>query len=315
MPQAMENLLNPQQSMDFLVIGITVTSLVGGFLIGMFTKQQVLLKKRENQLKEIIQSERKAKEDAQDAIRARDEFLSIASHELKTPLTTIILRIQSTLDSILNQSLANFSGEKLVSSLNIAHEQTRRLQSLIKDLLNFSLITTGKLELEVKEDNLTELVKSVVNRFEDHLAIAGCSIKLEAGEDIKGLWDQVRLDQAFSNLLTNSMKYAAGKPIEITVKKDDNKAKITISDQGIGIDPKLQKTIFERFKRATNDGRFQGLGVGLFIVKQIVEAHGGKIYVKSRLGYGSKFTIELPIRKHTELIPKPQEETAIIHQS
>lgn len=310
----METLLNPQQSMDLLVIGITITSIVAGFLIGLFTKQQVLLKKRENQLKEIIQSERKAKEEAQEAIRARDEFLSIASHELKTPLTTIILRIQSTLDSILNQSLANFSGEKLVSSLNIAHEQTRRLQSLIKDLLNFSLITTGKLDLELKEDNLTELVKSVVNRFEDHLTLAGSSVKIEASDEIKGLWDQVRIDQAISNLLTNAIKYGEGSPIEITVKKDGDKAKITIADKGIGIDPKLQKTIFDRFKRATSETRFQGLGIGLFIVKQIVEAHGGKVYIKSKLGDGSKFTIELPIRKHVELLPAPITEATIVHQ-
>lgn len=311
----MENFLSLQQSMDLLIIGITVTSIVAGFLIGLFTKQQVLLKKRESQLKEIIQSERKAKEQAQEAIRARDEFLSIASHELKTPLTTIILRIQSTLDSILNQSLANFSGEKLVSSLNIAHEQTRRLQSLIKDLLNFSLITTGKLELELKEDNLTGLVRSVVNRFEDHLTLAGCSLKLEADEDIKGLWDQVRLDQAISNLLTNSIKYGESSPIEISVKKDGDKAKITVSDKGIGIDPKLQKTIFERFKRGTTDGKFQGLGIGLFIVKQIAEAHGGKIYVKSRLGEGSTFILELPIRKHRELVPAANEQTVFVHQS
>lgn len=311
----MENFLHPQQSMDLLVIGITASSIIAGFLIGMFTKQQVLLKKRENQLKEIIQKERKAREEAEEAIRARDEFLSIASHELKTPLTTIILRIQSTLDSILNQSLANFSGEKLVSSLNIAHDQTRRLQNLIKDLLNFSLITTGKLELELKEDDLTEYVKSVIDRFEDHLAIAGCSLKLEASEEIRGLWDPVRLDQAISNLLTNSIKYGQGSPIEISVIRDGNKAKIIVSDKGIGIDPKLQKTIFERFKRGTKDGQFQGLGVGLFIVKQIVEAHGGKIYVKSKLGQGSKFTIELPIRKHTELIPEHKAEVPAIHVS
>jgi len=314
----METNLAPQQSMDLLVIGLTASSIIAGFLIGIFTKQHVLLKKREDQLKEIIQKERKAREEAEDAIRARDEFLQIASHELKTPLTTIILRIQSTLDSILNQSLANFSGEKLVSSLNIAHDQTRRLQNLIKDLLNFSLITTGKLELELKEENLTEFIKSAVDRFEDHLTIAGSSLRLDATEDIKGLWDQVRLDQAFSNLLTNSIKYGEGSPIEVTVKKEGDKAKITVADSGIGIDPKLQKMVFERFKRGTTDGKFQGLGVGLFIVKQIVEAHGGKIYVKSKLGEGSKFTIELPIRKHTELVPGPKTEisaTNAIHLS
>ena len=302
--------------MDLLVIGITVTSIIAGFLIGIFTKQQVLLKKRETQLKEIIQKEREARKEAEEAIRARDEFLQIATHELKTPLTTIILRIQSTLDSILNQSLANFSGEKLVSSLNIAHEQTRRLQRLIKDLLNFSLITTGKLELELKEDDLTAAVKSVVTRFEDHLAIAGSSLKLEANEEIRGLWDQVRLDQAISNLLTNSIKYGEGSPIEIVIKKDGEKAKITIADKGIGIDPSVQKTIFERFKRGTTDGKFQGLGIGLFIVKQIVEAHGGKVYVKSKLGEGSKFTIELPIIKsNPQVLEEIKPQLPAVHQA
>lgn len=312
----MDYIINPQQSMDLLVIGITVTSIIAGFLIGIFTKQQVLLKKRETQLKEIIQKEREARKEAEEAIRARDEFLQIATHELKTPLTTIILRIQSTLDSILNQSLANFSGEKLVSSLNIAHEQTRRLQRLIKDLLNFSLITTGKLELELKEDDLTAAVKSVVTRFEDHLAIAGSSLKLEANEEIKGLWDQVRLDQAISNLLTNSIKYGEGSPIEIAIKKDGEKAKITIADKGIGIDPSVQKTIFERFKRGTTDGKFQGLGIGLFIVKQIVEAHGGKVYVKSKLGEGSKFTIELPIIKsNPQVLEEIKPQLPAVHQA
>ena len=291
----MDKLANPLQIMDLLVIGITVVSIIAGFFIGVFTKQQVLLRKRELQLKGIIQKEREARKEAEEAIRARDEFLSIASHELKTPLTTIILRIQSTLDSILNQSLANFSGERLVSSLNIAHEQTRRLQSLIKDLLNFSLITTGKLQLELKEDDLSSVVKSVATRFEDHVTIAGASLKVEADAQIIGLWDQVRLDQAISNLLTNALKYGQGSPVELIVKKDSDRAKITVSDGGIGIDQNMQKAIFERFKRGTKDGKFQGLGIGLFIVKQIAEAHGGKVYVKSRFGEGSKFTLELPV--------------------
>lgn len=311
----MDSFLFTVHSMDLLVAALTATSFIGGYLIGVFSRQKVLLKKRENQLKQIIQSERKAKEQAQEAIRSRDEFLSIATHELKTPLTTITLRIQSTLDSILNQSLASFSGEKLVSSLNVAHDQTKRLQSLIKDLLNFSLITTGKLDLQLKEEDLTSLIKSATDRFADHLVIAGCNLKLEPEEEIKGLWDQVRIDQAISNLLTNAIKYGEGKPIEIKVKKDGDKAKITFVDHGIGIDPSVQKSIFERFKRGTTDGKFQGLGVGLFIVKQIVEAHGGKIYVKSRLGVGSQFTIELPIRKHTELIPISKQEAAFIHQT
>src|SRR3989344_1656465 len=190
-----------------------------GFLAGFLTKRKIIIREKEIEFKKLLQGEKKLREEAEDAIRARDEFLSIASHELKTPLTTITLRIQSTIDSILNQSLASFSGEKLMSSLNIAHEQTDRLQKLIKDLLNFSLITRGKLDLELKESNLNDIVKTTLDRFEDHLNIAGCSLKFESSGPIKGLWDQVRIEQAISNLLTNSIKYGQGEPIEVEVKK------------------------------------------------------------------------------------------------
>lgn len=307
------NLLSFEILALFVAISATLFSL--GVALGFYFKKRVLIKEKEDKLKSIIKSEKAAKEEALEAIKARDEFLSIATHELKTPLTTITLRIQSTIDSILNQSLASFSGEKLMSSLTIAQEQTNRLQKLIKDLLNFSLIARGKLELELKEVDLNEIVKSTIDRFEDQLNLAGCSLKFETQGGIKGFWDQVRLEQAISNLLTNAMKYGEGEPIEVEVKKEGEKARMIISDKGIGIDPKLQKNIFERFKRGTKDGKFQGLGVGLFIVKQIVEAHEGKVSVKSKLGKGSKFVIELPIRKTAPqpISPVEQETSFIQH--
>lgn len=286
------NLLSTEGPTLF-VIGVGF--LLAGFILGLLTKRQVLLRQKEAELKKVIASEKKAKEAAEAAIIARDEFLSIATHELKTPLTTITLRIQSTLDSILNQSLASFSGEKLVASLNSASDQTDRLQKLIKDLLNFSLITRGKLDLELKKADLNDIVQSTLVRFQDHLDLAGCSLNLKTSQPVIGLWDQVRLEQAISNLLTNAIKYGQGKPIDVEIERQNNLAKIIVSDNGIGIDPKQQKMIFEKFKRGVKDGSYQGLGVGLFIVKQIIEAHGGKINVKSKLGKGSKFTIELPV--------------------
>src|SRR4051812_39856946 len=170
--------------LDFLLVNVALISLTLGFGIGLFTKKKVLYQQKEREMKKIIDSERQLRIQAEEAIKARDEFLSIASHELKTPLTTIILRIQSTLDSILNQSLANFSGEKLVGSLNIAHEQTRRLQLLIKDLLDFSLITRGKLDLQYNPADMNEIVKATIERFEDQLTLAGCSLKLETEGEI-----------------------------------------------------------------------------------------------------------------------------------
>lgn len=290
-----DSILPPESIYSAFVIW-SILFLMAGFLAGFVYKRHILLKEREDEFKKIIESERKAREAAEEAILARDEFLSIASHELKTPLTTITLRIQSTLDSILNQSLANFSGEKLVGSLNSAHEQTNRLQKLIKDLLNFSLITRGKLELELKEGDLNEIVKSTVERFQDNLILAECDLGLKTEGEIIGLWDQVRIEQAISNLLTNAIKYGKGRPIEIETGCQNGTARVVISDNGIGIDQNQQKLIFEKFKRGTKDGNYQGLGVGLFIVKQIIETHGGKVNVNSKLGKGSRFTIELAIK-------------------
>lgn len=290
-------LIPPNYNLIFFTL--LLISLLTGFVGGMLIRRKIDFYEREKQYKKQLEKEEQKRKEAEDAIKARDEFLAIASHELKTPLTTITLRLQSTLDSILNQTLANFSGEKMVSSLNGAHEQTRRLQLLIKDLLDFSLITRGKLNLQLKNGDLNEIVKSTIERFEGQLELAGCSLKLETSEKIMGLWDQIRIEQAISNLITNAIKYGEGSPIEVKVEKSHKTARITVLDNGIGIDPKLQKTIFERFQRATKDEKFQGLGVGLFIVKQIVDAHGGKVAVKSKLGKGSQFIIELPIKQKT----------------
>lgn len=302
--------LDPHSLNSFVSITL-ISALLVGFLSGVLTKKRLDFKREEKKYLKKIADEKKLREDAENAIKARDEFLAIASHELKTPLTTIALRLQSTLDSILNQTLANFSGEKMVSSLNGAQQQTKRLQSLIKDLLDFSLITQGKLNLELKESDLNQIVTSTIERFEDQLEIANCSLKLETSKPIIGLWDQIRIEQAISNLITNAIKYGEGSPIEVKViRSSDSSAKISVLDNGIGIEPKLQKAIFGRFQRGTKDAKFRGLGVGLFIVKQIVDAHHGKISVKSKLKKGSQFTIELPIRT----VPKQEPNSSALLQ-
>lgn len=246
-------------SLGLFFLLVAVGFLLFGFILGIFTRKRVLLKLKEAEFNKVIERERKAKEAAEEAIRARDEFLSIVSHELKTPLTTITLRLQSTLDSILNQSLANFSGEKLANSLIVAHEQTGRLQRLIKDLLNFSLITKGELEVELKEGDLNEIVRMTLSRFQDHLELAGCSLELKTDKQINGLWDQVRLEQAISNLLTNAIKYGEAQPIKVEVVRNKKLARIIVTDDGIGIDPAQQKIIFERFQRGVQDKKYQGL--------------------------------------------------------
>lgn len=246
--------------------------------------------------KKSFENEKKARALAEKAVIERDEFLSIASHELKTPLTTVILQLQSTLRRISTQSLADFSGEALLNSLQIAEKQTQSLTLLINDLLNVSLTSSGKLTLAKERVNLTKLTRNLIARFEEEIALAGCSIITKTSDNnIVGFWDPVRIEQAISNLLTNALKYSPGKTITIKISKQNSFANVSVTDRGTGIEAIYLKEIFEPFKRADSTGTKKGLGVGLYIAKQIASAHGGNILVTSKIKRGSTFTLQLPL--------------------
>lgn len=248
----------------------------------------------ENLSKKLI----KTKEDltiAQSEIKLRDEFLSLASHELKTPLTSMLLKIQAAVHNIKNVSLANFSVANLLKMLESIETQTDRLSKMINDLLNVSLITTGKLELEKEKFDLSRTVRDVVNRFTEKLDKEGYVLKLDASKEVVGVWDKLRVEQVITNLLTNAIKYGDKKPIKVAVTNSGSSGKILVKDQGIGIPDNLQKKIFEKFERAVTSSQFQGTGVGLYITNQIVKAHKGKVHLQSKAGQGSTFIVELPL--------------------
>lgn len=247
-----------------------------------------------NQLRQILNLQ-EAHEKALTEIRARDEFLSIASHELKTPLTTMLLQLQTILHNIRNVSLANFSIENLLKMLESAEQQTQRLAKMINDLLDTSLITTQRLELDLEQVDLSEILQDTVERFSEKLIREGIKIYIDAEDNVVGVWDKMRLEQAISNLVTNAIKYGEKKPISIRLQNHNATAKITVTDRGIGIPAEHQKRIFARFERAVDSNDIKGLGVGLYITSQIVRAHRGKILLKSKPGKGSSFTIELPL--------------------
>lgn len=277
---------------------------VGAYFVSLrdITKRKELDKQRIASLKK----EKEARSVAEAAVKARDEFLSIASHELKTPLTTVLLQLQNTLRRILTQSLASFSGEDLVKSLKIAEHQSQRLSTLIKDLLNVSVVSTGKLQLEKEKVNFSRLANSQITRFEPQIKLAGCQSKLKIENSLICNLDAVRIEQAISNLLTNALKYGPGKPIIVTVKRNGEWATFSIKDHGPGVHKKYQDLIFEPFKRVSNNVR--GLGVGLFIAQQIAIAHGGKIKVSSTPPLGAEFIMQLPLEK---IETKPKENSFI----
>lgn len=234
---------------------------------------------------------------AQEAVRAREEFLSLASHELKTPLTSLLLQLQIVLRSISQDPLAKLSIERLLNLLKNAENQTKKLADLISNLLNVSRITGGRLSLQLKRVNLSEILNRVVDNFKERPIRENVQIKSFIEKDVIGKWDSLQLDQVITNLVSNALKYGKGKPIEIRLESENNWARIIVKDNGIGIGSKDLNNIFEPFSRMVKDDDQQGLGVGLYIVKQIVEAHRGRIKVFSTLHKGSTFIVELPINK------------------
>lgn len=236
---------------------------------------------------------RQATVEAEQAVRSRDEFLSVASHELKTPLTTVLLQIQKTMKQILTQSLADFEGEKLLSSLRTVESQGQRLAFMIKDLLNVSLISTGQIKLVKQEVKLDKLLKSIVTRFREQ---SKSPIKIVTKNQIVGNWDEIRLEQILGNVIGNAIKYGRNNPITVRVSKETNFARIAITDQGDGIDKNDLRRLFKLFERGSKN-RHTGLGVGLFISRQIARSHGGDLTVKTEKNKGSTFILTLPLNK------------------
>ncbi|MFP2904038.1 ATP-binding protein [Pyxidicoccus sp. 3LFB2] len=230
-------------------------------------------------------------QEAQQAISLRDEFLSIASHELRTPITTLHLQIQHL------QRLCSKTQEvTLCQKLEVSTKQIHRLDKLIDGLLDVSRISTGQLRFSLEELDLSQLASEVMEHFQVEAARAQCELVLRTSGPVTGRYDRLRLEQVLANLLSNAIKYASGRPVTVGVEGTGDVARLTVQDQGIGIPEKDVSRIFGRFERAVSPRNYGGLGLGLYITRQIVEAHGGAIDVKSRPGEGSTFTVTLPRR-------------------
>lgn len=232
--------------------------------------------------------------EAQDAIKSRDEFLSIASHELKTPLTSILLNLQLALEKIKNATNQKANMEDVERLIEINISQSKRLSKLINDLLNTSVISSGRLKIETEPVILGDLILETIERLK--VQIKKTKIKTKIHGKIVGEWDRIRIEQVLINLISNALKYGRGKPITIEAGRVSDKAVITVSDQGIGIELSDQPHVFDLFTRAVDPNDYKGLGIGLFIARQIVEAHGGSLSLESKLNRGTTFTIELPIK-------------------
>jgi signal transduction histidine kinase/CheY-like chemotaxis protein len=227
------------------------------------------------------------------AVGLREEFVAIASHELRTPITTLTLQLESL------KGLLAEADEPLRERLIIKHarlsKQVARLGQLVGDLLDVAHSSSAHLALDVQRVDLRQLIRQVKERLAEVAATAGCSLEVLAPTSVVGLWDPRRLDQLLTNLVSNAVKYGKGKPVEIDCSLHEGAALVSVRDHGIGIAPADARRIFERFERAVSARQFSGLGLGLHIARSIAVAHGGSIVVTSELGQGATFLVRLPL--------------------
>ncbi len=286
----------------FLLEGIFISIIID--ILGKRTEIDIYKNKVKDQKLQIENLEAENNH-LRNEIRSRDEFLSIASHELKTPLTSMLLETQHALHNIKNVSLAHFSIESLLKMLETVENQTKRLSRMINDLLNVSLITTGNLNIEPEKVNLNMLVAEVLEEFSKRLERDSIKVSFHEEDIIEGYWDKLRIQQAVTNIISNAIRYGANKPVNLTIKKYYSNAQIIIEDHGIGMSKTTQKKIFDLFERGVAQENYKGLGVGLYITRQIIDAHKGTIKVISKEGKGSTFILILPLE--TEMAETKEE--------
>jgi signal transduction histidine kinase len=223
------------------------------------------------------------------ALKARDDFVGVAAHELRNPLNVFHLTLQ------LLYRMPNQAGNDIRGIIDKLRVQLDRINSLVNHLLDVTRIRAGKLDLELETFDLIELVKEIAQRFAEMHPDVPLVLRMDCA--VMGTWDRLRIDQALSNLISNAIKYGLRKPITVVVTVDDKKACVAVQDQGIGIAPDDSERIFERFERAVSQSNTEGLGLGLWIARRAVEAHGGLINAEGQAGRGAVFTIQLPLSR------------------
>ncbi len=231
----------------------------------------------------------------QEAVCARDEFLSVASHELRTPLTPLLLKLQTMRRALDASYDAMPVPSSLAKSFATCETQVRRMSALVTDLLDVTRLSQGRLTLKLEAVDMREVIDEVANTLAPQAAKSNSTIEVETDGPVEGLWDRLRLNQLITNLVSNALKYGAGKPVRVRLDSDSTEAILEVSDQGIGIPAQHIPRLFGKFQRAVSERNYGGLGLGLYISRQIVEAMGGCIGVESEPGHGATFTVRLPV--------------------
>lgn len=259
-------------------------------LVGMAMSLQDRQRGEEERLR-LLAREREARRQAEAAVQLRDEFISVAAHELKTPVSTL----QIALERLRARGTEGLATEAAARSLEIAERQAQRLVRLVNGLLDLTRLATGRFELQREAFDMSALVQEVLLRNEAILVQSGCSLDASGVRAVKGSWDRTRIEQVIENLLVNAMKFGRGGAIHVALEQRGDYAWLTVRDHGIGIAPGQEERIFEAYERGGSERHFGGLGMGLYISRAIVQTHGGTIRAVNHADGGAIFTVELPL--------------------
>lgn len=282
----------------FLSAGVLLFFLVAAFLSWYFRHQlHMAFMKYEIQAKHLRQSREELRvslEERERALKSRDEFIKIASHELNTPLQGLLLQSQMLKRELnLHHTVPE---EKLTKYLGREVSQVNRLSQLVQDMLAITRLGKGVIKIKKESIKLSPIIHDVLENMSELLQLSDSPVTLDLDDEIEGTWDRDRMGQILTNLITNALKYGRGEPVVIRTSLEQGWARIEVEDQGIGIAPEAQRRIFERFERDISASEVSGLGLGLYITRELVTAHSGRIWVESAgANLGSIFVVELPL--------------------
>jgi signal transduction histidine kinase len=247
-------------------------------------------------ISELIKARQKI-ELHQEDLEKRDAFLSICSHELKNPLTVLITQTQLALRKIEKNDESVFDPVRTKIRLQQNAHQFERLNALVDDMLDLHRIETGILKMHFEKFELGQLITDIVqNTVYGADGIKG-NITINSVDAMEGIFDRNRIEQMMINLISNAIKYGSDGAIDVEVNRIGKMVQIRVRDRGIGISAVNQKRVFLRYERVSSEQKINGLGIGLYVTKQIVEAHHGKIYIESEIGKGATFVVELPLEQ------------------
>jgi len=257
-------------------------------------RQMEALERSRREQEILLQELNATQAELQRSLRMRDEFMSLVAHELRTPLNTLFLEIQMRTLHLKRGNLQAFNAEQMGAMVKRDERQVKAMIRLIDDMLDVTRMRNGTLSVRPAPVELMGMLERVVSDLSLQAAASGCAITLQAHEPVFGHWDEFRIEQVIVNLLTNALRYGGGCNVEVSVQVDGCCARIDVADKGKGISPDDIERIFQPFERGTRNGEPKGLGLGLYISRQLAVAHGGELTVASTPGQGSTFSLALP---------------------